>query len=112
MLASFPVSMLKQKPSDLGILNRFKLVPSRGLARLHALDPEVSATGFGRPDCAIGGLAQATRDSLHRIWICEGRFRFSNADARACSTPSILGISIYPNSGSPGPGFTPRPSAN
>jgi hypothetical protein len=29
MLASFPASMLNQKPSDLGILNRFKLDPSR-----------------------------------------------------------------------------------
>ena len=29
MLASFPVSMLNQKPSDLGIPNRFKLDPSR-----------------------------------------------------------------------------------
>jgi hypothetical protein len=29
MLASFPASMLNQKPSDLGILNRFKLGPSR-----------------------------------------------------------------------------------
>jgi hypothetical protein len=29
MLASFPASMLNQKPSDLGIPNRFKLDPSR-----------------------------------------------------------------------------------
>jgi hypothetical protein len=29
MLASFPASMLNQKPSDLGILNRLKLDPSR-----------------------------------------------------------------------------------
>jgi hypothetical protein len=29
MLASFPASMLNQMPSDLGILNRFKLDPSR-----------------------------------------------------------------------------------
>jgi hypothetical protein len=29
MLASLPVSMLNQKPSDLGIPNRFKLDPSR-----------------------------------------------------------------------------------
>jgi hypothetical protein len=29
MLASNPASMLNQKPSDLGILNRFKLDPSR-----------------------------------------------------------------------------------
>jgi hypothetical protein len=29
MLASFPASMLNQTPSDLGILNRFKLDPSR-----------------------------------------------------------------------------------
>jgi hypothetical protein len=29
MLASFPASTLNQKPSDLGILNRFKLDPSR-----------------------------------------------------------------------------------
>jgi hypothetical protein len=32
MLASFPVSMLNQKPSDLGIPNRFKLDPSRSSA--------------------------------------------------------------------------------
>jgi hypothetical protein len=32
MLASFPASMLNQKPSDLGILNRFKLDPSRSSA--------------------------------------------------------------------------------
>jgi hypothetical protein len=29
MLASFPASMLNQKPSDLGILNRLKPDPSR-----------------------------------------------------------------------------------
>jgi hypothetical protein len=29
MLASFPASMVNQKPSDLGIQNRFKLNPSR-----------------------------------------------------------------------------------
>jgi hypothetical protein len=29
MLASFPASMLNQKRPDLGILNRFKLDPSR-----------------------------------------------------------------------------------
>ena len=29
MLASFPASMLNQKIPDLGILNRFKLEPSR-----------------------------------------------------------------------------------
>jgi Ser/Thr protein kinase RdoA (MazF antagonist) len=29
MLASFPASMLNQKPSDLGTLDRFKLYPSR-----------------------------------------------------------------------------------
>jgi hypothetical protein len=29
MLACFPASILNQKPSDLGILNRFKLGPSR-----------------------------------------------------------------------------------
>jgi hypothetical protein len=29
MLASFPASMLNQKSSNLGILNRFKLDPSR-----------------------------------------------------------------------------------
>jgi hypothetical protein len=29
MLASFPASMLNQKRSDLGILNRFSLNPSR-----------------------------------------------------------------------------------
>ena len=29
MLASFPASMLNQNSSDLGILNRFKLDPSR-----------------------------------------------------------------------------------
>jgi hypothetical protein len=34
MLASFPASMLNQKPSDLGILNRFKLDPSRS-SQLH-----------------------------------------------------------------------------
>ena len=34
MLASFPASMLNQKPSDLGILNRFKLDPSRSSAPL------------------------------------------------------------------------------
>ena len=33
MLASFPASMLNQKPSDLGILNQFKLDPSRSSAR-------------------------------------------------------------------------------
>src|ERR1700691_11731 len=32
MLASFPASMLNQKPSDLGIPNRFKLDPSRSSA--------------------------------------------------------------------------------
>jgi hypothetical protein len=33
MLASFPASMLNQKPSDLGILNRLKLDPSRSRIR-------------------------------------------------------------------------------
>jgi len=37
MLASFPASMLNQKPSDLGILNRFKLDPSR--SRQHVPTP-------------------------------------------------------------------------
>jgi hypothetical protein len=36
MLASFPVSMLNQKPSDLGIPNRFKLDPSRSRANFLA----------------------------------------------------------------------------
>jgi hypothetical protein len=40
MLASFPVSMLNQKPSDLGILNRFKLVPSRSRESPHCTDTE------------------------------------------------------------------------
>ena len=32
MLASFPASMLNQKPSDLGTLDQFKLYPSRSSA--------------------------------------------------------------------------------
>jgi hypothetical protein len=36
MLASFPASMLNQKSSDLGILNRFKLDPSRSSQRSEA----------------------------------------------------------------------------
>ena len=35
MLASFPASMLNQKPSDLGILNRLKLDPSRSSLGLY-----------------------------------------------------------------------------
>ena len=37
MLASFPASMLNQKPSDLGILNRLKLDPSRSSERVASL---------------------------------------------------------------------------
>ena len=37
MLASFPASMLNQKPSDLGIPNRFKLDPSRSREEMEAL---------------------------------------------------------------------------
>ena len=39
MLASFPASMLNQKPSDLGILNRFKLDPSRSSAGAPSYHP-------------------------------------------------------------------------
>ena len=38
MLASFPVSMLNQKPSDLGIPNRLKLDPSRSRRRISRSD--------------------------------------------------------------------------
>ena len=37
MLASFPASMLNQKPADLGILNRFKLDPYRSSDPRHDL---------------------------------------------------------------------------
>jgi hypothetical protein len=46
MLASFPASMLNQKPSDLGILNRFKLDPSRS----SRVDGESTAQALGGVD--------------------------------------------------------------
>ena len=59
MLASFQASMLKQKPSDLGILNRFKLNPSRSSALL------VKKLGLSR--LLVGSnLASATPRSVRR----------------------------------------------
>ena len=51
MLASFPASMLNQKPSDLGILNRFKLDPSRS-SREHS--PIDGTYPWARKEISIG----------------------------------------------------------
>src|SRR5947209_11231563 len=47
MLASFPASMLNQKPSDLGIPNRFKLDPSRSRERGVVAAASYEARKFG-----------------------------------------------------------------
>jgi len=56
MLASFPASMLNQKIPDLGILNRFKLEPSR--SRCEVLIEQASRNRWYGPyssHCAISG---------------------------------------------------------
>jgi SAM-dependent methyltransferase len=55
MLASFPASMLNQKPSDSGILNRFKLDPSR-LAKFHQGDAMALPFADSSFDAAVMAL--------------------------------------------------------
>ena len=54
MLASFPASMLNQKPSDLGILNQFKLDPSRSrpIKQTNSARPSQTVQITTRPKCA------------------------------------------------------------
>jgi hypothetical protein len=54
MLASFPASMLNQKPSDLGIPSRFKLDPSRSSLAKPPM-PEFTSAFGGIAD--VAGLA-------------------------------------------------------
>ena len=80
MLASFPASMLNQKPSDLGILNRFKLDPSR--SRLAAPGspavgpPVASAMGysaFGRAKHGVPSQAsQGGATMIHSVFWLTG----------------------------------------
>jgi hypothetical protein len=46
MLASLPASMLNQKLTDLGILNRFNLVPSRSRLNFGLFDHLASFDGL------------------------------------------------------------------
>jgi hypothetical protein len=50
MLASFPASMLNQKPSDLGILNRFKLDPSRSSGEAMVNSDDNDSLGVHKSD--------------------------------------------------------------
>ena len=67
MLASFPASMLNQKPSDLGILNRFKLDPSRSAWNFNSLavcfkmqnDPRRDDQSSRQRACAIAPAASS-----------------------------------------------------
>jgi hypothetical protein len=51
MLASFPASMLNQKSSDLGILNRFRLDPSRSRQPICAYFDLIVAASSARFFC-------------------------------------------------------------
>jgi hypothetical protein len=62
MLASFPASMVNQNRSDLGILNRFNLTPSRSSAR-GVIKPEPLYTvAFEAAD--LWPEAQASQDRV------------------------------------------------
>ena len=66
MLASFPASMLNQNHPDLGILNRFKLNPSRSST---AFDLKFLKTDPLQPvqEFQIGGTRVETQLVVHQV---------------------------------------------
>ena len=56
MLASFPASMLNQNRSDLGILNRFNLDPSRASGPITLRSGPSRPASYERPQFAVCGV--------------------------------------------------------
>jgi hypothetical protein len=63
MLASFPASMLNQKLSDLGILNRFKLDPSRSSV------PDSEVRSISRSHVSNFGIERDTSKPIELAWL-------------------------------------------
>ena len=78
MPTSFPASMLNQKPSDLGILNRFKLDPSRSSSTRRPFDPTRFTALSGivlqmahAVHPGLGSLDRRAEDLPLLAWFCE-----------------------------------------